>query len=295
MPKPFVEAAALNHKGNVRQNNEDSFYLDGVFMAKEDMNKGGLFRKTCQSASQIYSVCDGMGGEAAGEEASFAAVQYIAQHRSVIKDIENPDKLKHFVCELSNKVYEVGQTLKARCGTTTTICLIRNDKARLLHVGDSRIYRLHNLRLEQMTVDHSEVQRMVTLGLISQEEAKVHPKRHVISQHLGMSPQEVTVEPGLSDLLTLEENDRYLLCSDGLTDMVPDEAISEAMTNAATAAEACDTLVRLALKNGGRDNVTVLTLFIGAVGKREKWKWPALLALSAGALALLAEIFYRLL
>lgn len=290
-----INAAVMNNMGRVRTNNEDNFYLDGVYMQKKAMDKGGLFQKNTSSSAQVYAVCDGMGGEAAGEEASFAAIRSIAQNHSTLCNSNNPAKLTHFVQNLSDLVYLKAQERGARSGTTLAMALIHEQTIRIVHVGDSRIYSMRGNTLKQMTLDHSEVQRMIELGIITKREAKEHPKRHVISQYLGMPTQEVKVEPGISEPIALASGDRYLLCSDGLTDMVNDSDIELLLAKASSASEACAALVKQALKMGGKDNVTIMALFVSKSRPVFQWLCNAMMALfGAGAAVMLIEWIYRL-
>lgn len=297
MPNFVIDAAVRNHKGRIRQNNEDNFCLDGKIMVLKDMDAGGLFKLKTDSAQRVFAVCDGMGGTAAGEEASYAAVNTIARNRSIIQSYDKPNTLVKLVRNLSDVVHNVGKRRNARSGCTLTMCLLNNETIRLVHVGDSRIYLSRGDELKQMTEDHSEVQRMISLGILTPEEAKEHPKRHVINQYLGISSEDEMIDPGITDPLPLKTGDRYLLCSDGLTDMVPDEEIQRLLAQSATAAQACDSLVNLALKNGGKDNVTVMCLYVGKEKQssfRLRLDTILMALLSGGALLLLADLIYRM-
>jgi len=292
-----IDAAVRNHKGRIRQNNEDSFYLDGKLMALKEMDAGGLFKLKTDSNQRIFAVCDGMGGTVAGEEASHMAVQTIARNRSIIQSFHKPAAIIKMVRNLSDAVHNVGKRRNARSGATLTMCLLNNEQIRLVHVGDSRIYMSHGDEFKQMTEDHSEVQRMISLGILTKEEAKDHPKRHVINQYLGISSEEEMIDPGITDPLPLRTGDRYLLCSDGLTDMVGDVDIQKILAQSPNAAAACDALVNQALKNGGKDNVTVMCLYVGKEKKGSfRLQLDTLLMglLAGGALLLLADLIYRM-
>lgn len=299
MPNFVIDAAVRNHKGRVRQNNEDNFYLDGKLMALKDMDKGGLFKKKCDSSQRIFAVCDGMGGAAAGEEASYTAVHTIGQNRSFIQNFDKPSVLVNMVRGLSDAVCNVGRRRSALSGSTLTMCLLKESAIRLIHVGDSRIYRYRDGVLQQMTVDHSEVQRMISLGILTKEDAKEHPKRHVISQYLGISSQDEMIDPGITEPLPLKTGDCYMLCSDGLSDMLDDTEIQKIIGQAKNAPDACEALVNQALKNGGKDNVTVMCLYVGKEKKTSSFSFGLedllMLILGSGLLVTLSDLIYRML
>lgn len=299
MAKYQIEAAAYNNKGRVRKNNEDSFYLNGQWMPLEKMDEGGVFHAQSSDSVQLYAVCDGMGGEASGEVASNLAVKGLSRLQSEKATPIDVDTLSRQITKISEKIYTDAQKQNARSGSTLVACLWKDQHMHLLHVGDSRIYRLREGNLQQMTLDHSEVQRMVSMGLISAEEAQTHPKRHVISQYLGMPSNEVRIEPTISPALDVAAGDRYLLCSDGLTDMVADKDIAKLLTAAPSPEKAVVTLGEAALQNGGHDNVTVLCIDVEVKRKSAPpFLQTALLASALlagiGGLLCLAEFLFRM-
>lgn len=262
-----ISAAVSSHKGNRRGNNEDSFYLNGRYLSREEMDAGGQFHFDGQDPAQLYAVCDGMGGEDAGEEASLHAVEALARYQEAGGDLLNRERLKKLIQDTSNEIDTSASEMSRRSGTTLALIAIGEGKIRIAHVGDSRVYRLSGGKFELLTSDHTEVNRMVSMGVITAEEAKTHGKRHALSQYLGMPANDVLLSPGMTDRLPLNEGDRYLLCSDGLTDMVDDADIERALALGAPAQETAAGLIEQALANGGNDNVTALCVFVrGARG-----------------------------
>ena len=261
--KYMIHAAAVSNKGCVRGNNEDSFYLNGILMPLAEMDAGLSASMHCNAPTQLYSVCDGMGGAEAGELASHAVVSTMKDYAFFTgKDL--PSALKAFCGKANEAVYHSadGQAGEKRNGCTFTCVAIQEGKATIAHIGDSRIYRLHSGELTQLTRDHSEVQRMVDLGFITEEEAEVHPKRHAITLCLGMNPDECLVEPTLSGVIPLEPGDRYLLCSDGLTDMLSRDQIADLLRATQDSEATANALVEAALEAGGEDNTTVIVLTV---------------------------------
>lgn len=224
---------ARSDVGLVRGHNEDSFIVK----------------------APLFAVCDGMGGHAAGEVASGIAVKTIAD-----KAPEHIDGiLLGAAVEAANAAVlegvKTGQG-KAGMGCTATCALIENNRMAIAHVGDSRIYLLHAGTLVRITRDHSYVEELVDAGEITADEARVHPSRSIITRALGSDPDMY------ADHFTLDVStgDRIILCSDGLSSMVPDKDIEELAVSSVTPQAAADTLVSAALTAGGHDNVTVIVV-----------------------------------
>ena len=133
-------------------------------------------------------------------------------------------------------------------------------------VGDSRIYMMRSGMLQQISKDHTIVQQMVDSGAITKEEARTHKRRHILSQNIGIFPDELIIEPHFAEPIELKEGDVFPLCSDGLTDMVSDDAIRTILANN----EDAEGLVAAALENGGRDNVTVIVIKVNCTIGRLK-------------------------
>ncbi len=253
----LVEAAACNHRGIVRPSNEDNYYLNGRWLSPEAMAEGG-----CQSADstapfQLYAVCDGLGGEAQGERASHEAVRALGDLQAAHAGGLAEPELLAALGALSERIGRMAGD-DERVGTTLAACLWQEGQLRVLNIGDSRVYRLRAGRLIRLTHDHSEVQRLVDGGFITAEQARRSPRRHIILQYIGMPPHDSGYRPDLSNAMPARAGDLYLLCTDGLPDMVDERAIRALLLRARTASAAAGALVRRALDNGGRDNVTVV-------------------------------------
>lgn len=224
---------ARSDVGCVRPHNEDSYLVQ----------------------SPLFCVCDGMGGHAAGEVASSIAVETIAKTAPQSADAA---RLAAAVEAANAAVIEAALNGlgKPGMGCTATCAYIENDTLAIAHVGDSRAYLLHEGTLIRVTRDHSYVEELVDAGEITADEARVHPNRSVITRALGSDPAMY------ADHFTLhiEEGDRLILCSDGLSSMIPDSDIENIATQSSTAQICVDNLVDAALVAGGHDNVTVLVV-----------------------------------
>lgn len=210
---------------------------------------------SCLVQSPLFCVCDGMGGHAAGEVASSIAVETIAKTAPQSADAA---RLAAAVEAANAAVIEAALNGlgKPGMGCTATCAYIENDTLAIAHVGDSRAYLLHEGTLIRVTRDHSYVEELVDAGEITADEARVHPNRSVITRALGSDPAMY------ADHFTLhiEEGDRLILCSDGLSSMIPDSDIENIATQSSTAQICVDNLVDAALAAGGHDNVTVVVV-----------------------------------
>ena len=220
--------------GLVRRQNEDAAWFD------EDLS--------------IFAVADGMGGHLAGEVASAMAIEAV---RKIASCGFRPGvtALREMVSKGHQAIYSHAEKNPqcAGMGTTLSVLWHSGNYAYIAHVGDSRIYRLRDGVLEQITQDHSLVEELIRAGVISREEARVHPRRNVITRALG------TRGENAPDLLAADvrPGDVWMLCSDGLTGMVEDEAILSVLREYPLE-QAADRLIELALKAGGSDNVTLV-------------------------------------
>jgi serine/threonine protein phosphatase PrpC len=228
-----VRWAAVTDRGHVRSNNQDAFY----------------------AGDRLLVVADGMGGMAAGDVASRLAVDAMVSLDVPIENDQQMDAL-HKALEVANgRIAETvaGDSTLTGMGTTLTAVIFSGDRAALAHVGDSRAYLLRAGRLNQLTKDDTYVQMLVDQGLIRPEEAAGHPRRAVVTQALQgepVSPSYIIVEP--------YEGDRWLLCSDGLTTVVPTERIEAEMLAQSDPQSCAERLLELALQGGGPDNITVI-------------------------------------
>lgn len=242
-----MHVVSKTHVGLVRENNEDALLVREPY---------------------LFAVADGMGGYAAGEIASrstikaFAAATHGLRHEQgknigeVMLEAFNRANTHVHKMSLNNSNYNGMGT------TMTALYLPGNNIGYCCHIGDSRMYRFRDGKLEQLTHDHTYVASLLAEGKISEEEAMVHPKRHMLLQAVGVE-DEIK-----ADLLKIDvkEGDRILLCSDGLTDMLRDEEITELIA-LADLEEAGQQLLEKALDNGGRDNVSLILIEISQSGE----------------------------
>ena len=208
------------------------------------------------SRGTLTVVADGMGGHASGEVASQMAIELISYFYYADEEYSAPEALRNAIQQANTEIYETAilDEKYYGMGTTLVALVLLDDVGYSAHVGDSRLYRLRNKQMELLTLDHSQVMEMVKEGIISMEEARNHDDKNVILRAVGTLP---TVDVEISEAFPVFPNDEFLLCSDGLSDMVEDEVIAKVWTKANSIHEASENLVEKAKEYGGHDNVTV--------------------------------------
>ena len=251
-----IEIGSATHVGRVRTNNEDSHRV--------------------VPALKLFVLSDGIGGQANGEVASAVAVETIvtqclrsSAEQSTFHGEEPPSDISERSNRLVNAVYLANRAIleasaiDARfqgMGATLVAAWIEGLRLSLVHVGDSRAYLLRGGELEILTLDHTLVAEQVRSGLLTQQQAQTNPLRRILIRALG-AREEVEIDIHERDLRI---GDVLLLCSDGLTGMVPDSEIAEILSHESDAQSAADRLVASANEHGGEDNVTVILVRIGA-------------------------------
>ena len=258
-------AAVCSGKGRRREHNEDNLFFNGRFL-DEGNRDDDLFFSTVEKDSRqlLYGVFDGMGGESLGELASFLTAEVVAAHFGQIRESGHVDIVSfiyHVVRDANNTVCAKAEEKEVRrMGTTFTALSIQDDTAVFFNMGDSRAFLFRNGVLRQITVDDTTVRRKIEMGLITPEEAKYDKDRHKITNFIGIPPEKGGVGFHTSFKISVRKGDRFLISSDGLTDMVEENRISEILADSADAPEAADRLFKEAMDNGGRDNITIIVL-----------------------------------
>jgi protein phosphatase len=204
----------------------------------------------------VFVIADGMGGAQAGEVASQLAIAHFADGLPGEDSDGAPERLARAVQEANAEIHALSErdARRAGMGTTLTAAYVGASEISIAHVGDSRAYLLRDGELRRITEDHSLVEELLRQGRLTEEEAEEHPQRSIITRALGPEP-DVEVD---SVSLSAAAGDVVLICSDGLTSMVPEATVGEILRDAPDITAAADALVAAALDAGGRDNVTVV-------------------------------------
>ncbi len=249
-----IIASMQSDRGCVREGNEDA----GRFFKPSDP-------ELLSGKGVLALVADGMGGHLAGEVASRLAVEIISRVYYQ-EQMEAREALKEAFLEANRQIYEASQKDEklTGMGTTCTALALVNGYAHAAHVGDSRLYLMRDDEIYLMTEDHSAVMEMVRQGIIGLDEARNHSDKNVILRALGTNPQ-VEVETW-EQPMAVRLGDQFILCSDGLYDLVEDFKIKEVMAQAQDAHAACERLIKLARERGGHDNITAGIIGIKPAG-----------------------------
>lgn len=256
----MIDAACGCCTGRICGNNEDNFYFCGELLEQE--NNGldrPIQRRLSLDRERCFFVFDGMGGEEAGETASFLCAQTVRQHQDDLDNPEVPARLRlEALCRSMNKrVCQETETLDhGRMGSTAVGLLFRSDEVYACNIGDSRAFRLRDDELVQLSTDDTDL-----ILLPGVETPRRKPR---LSQHLGIFPNELTLEFHISKG-KLQAGDQYLICSDGLTDMVSNIEICALLKKHRDAVGGVEALIDLAMAHGGRDNITVILCRVAKV------------------------------
>ena len=245
MNETTIVASVQTDAGCIRESNEDSGRH--VKPSELDIHNG---------KGTLTIVADGMGGHASGEVASQMAVELISEYYYAddVNDVANA--LRMAIEAANSQIFEASASDERYFGMGTTLVtlVLLNDTAVCAHVGDSRLYRMRGATLEMMTTDHSQVMEMVKHGIISIDEARTHDDKNVILRALGTQEY---VEVEVSEPFPVMAGDTFLLCSDGLTDMIDDPMIESIMRSEVDIHKQGERLISAAKENGGHDNITV--------------------------------------
>ena len=270
-PRPHLSVTAfgLSDRGQVRSINEDQFLIATLLKSLQIQQTSLPQSDTRHSsdASHLFVVADGMGGHAAGEEASALAIESVEQYVlealkwfACCRPSDEDRVLVDFQKALGHAHRRVREEAAERpelrgMGTTVTLAYSLNDELYVAHVGDSRCYLLRGGQMYRLTQDHSLVEEMIRRGLLKPEEAAGHRWRHVITSTVGGDSSDVRVDV---HKLHLQAGDVLLLCSDGLTEMVKDDELAKVLAEVENPELACYQLVGRANEAGGQDNITAV-------------------------------------
>ncbi len=236
--------AAATDVGVVRQSNEDYY---GIFNPTRDdlLKRRGI----------LVAVADGMGGLLRGSEASTAMIESLSEIYYSLVEEEAVEGLREAFTKANRRVFrDVGGGAESRAGTTCTGAVLFPGYINIAHAGDSRAYLISDGKMRQVTRDHNVPGEMVQKGLISREEARDHPNHNMITRAAGLKEE---VEPDVHAGIPFNSGDSILLCSDGLSTMLPDTEIAP-LVKSLSPEQACSRLIKFARKAGGEDNITVV-------------------------------------
>lgn len=256
-----IKSVVCTSAGMKRKSNQDNFYVNGFVNKK---GKHFLLKSFFASRwEQILCVCDGMGGEKNGDIASFIAVESLDKYRGKYSNLFSRfDEHMNAYVQSANKsicTYIKNNGGERMGSTMVTICISpKNSEAVVANVGDSKAYLYRDGMIKKLSEDHNQAQSMVNIGIITEEEARTHKDKSKLTQHLGIFQNEMLIEPFLSDNIIIKKNDIFLLCSDGLTDMLDNGEIEDILKQKNSVKYKAKKLIDAANQKGGKDNITVI-------------------------------------
>lgn len=248
----MIEAACFSHVGKVRSNNEDNFYFNNMYMPSD--NYGTPMVESSMrllKSGALFAVFDGMGGGDFGELAAYTAAQAMGELLLKGAGFAAANEFLQYLClDLNRRVFEKGAEIhNFRMGSTVVGLYFEKLFAYSFNLGDSKLFCLREKELVQISNDHTDEQYLNEKGIINRK-----PR---LTQHLGIDPAELQLEPCIKRF-QYKRGDQYLLCSDGLTDMLKNSEIRELLPTEKNVKASVSRLIRQALERGGRDNVTVI-------------------------------------
>lgn len=245
----FISACGCSI-GRIRSNNEDNFCFNSIVLQTENRGlRDVLFASGTLDKPFCAGVFDGMGGEAFGEVASCIAANALRETSSAC--IGTPEQILQDACQAANDQIcaEARKRAAGVIGSTMTALWLEGEEAVLLNLGDSKAFLLRDGSLDQISVEHTDRARLEALGITTRK-----PR---LTQHLGIDPSDMILEPAIWKEHT-QPGDRFLLCSDGLTDMVFESEIAEILLANEEPSNCVRELINTAIARGGRDNITVV-------------------------------------
>lgn len=245
-----IHAACHCHTGYVRKNNEDNFFFDDLSLQERNAGLSAPLTLTAPTDQRrVLAVFDGMGGESNGETAAFVAAKALFSGLHGIDCEGDGDFSYEAARQMNLEVWRTALSLHTdRMGATLAMLTFREDHVYACNLGDSRIFRLRDGKLHQLSKDHTDEAFLKSQGIV---------RRPRLTQFLGMNPEEFQADPHVAGFF-VQPGDWYLICSDGLTDMLDPGTMAGTLLSAENPVQCAQRLVDAALEKGGRDNITVI-------------------------------------
>lgn len=248
-----ISAACHSVIGKIREGNEDNFYFNGGYLFPDNKGmQGAALLRNIVGEDSCFAVFDGMGGEAYGEVASYTAATTLKEKRKqFVRASCSPQLYLENVCEAMNLAVcgEMSKLRGRRMGTTAAVVYFDSEEVYVCNIGDSRIYRLRDNELMQLSEEHVEQVPAFAKGKYKGR----------LTQHFGIYPNELIIEPYIAKT-DIRKGDIFLLCSDGVTDMLSDVEIGLGMKKQRNVRKCVEHIINLALDHGGRDNATAIMI-----------------------------------
>lgn len=251
-----IKYAAISDSGRIRKENQDNLYCVGKYRISVDSEQ----QYRCDGIvndNAFFAVADGMGGEANGAEVALGLVRGLC---TLVPPITN-ELLMGYLHNYNSSVCDmIEQHNGERMGSTFASLSIHNGIAEMANIGDSRIYLFRETKMQCISKDDTLVRMLLEKGVLSVEQAKKHPDRHRLTQHIGVFPDELLIEPHTTSFI-IKSGDIFLICSDGLTDALEDRIISGILSQKAEVVQKVNELFEMAYLTT-KDNITIIVVEI---------------------------------
>ncbi|HEY5466450.1 MAG TPA: protein phosphatase 2C domain-containing protein [Clostridia bacterium] len=259
-------SVSLSQQGEHAGNNFDNLYVLDTYIRENTPGKPFERSVVNDGTTQVFAVFDGMGEGELGVEAARTAAEILDVHRKML--LEQPDiPFKTFVRDFLKEANEaICNRIRAhkglRMGTTFSLLYLHDGIARIANIGNSRIFLHRGESLIQLTYDHTQAQKLVRMGIIGREETREHPEKNVLTQYLGIFPEEMTLEPSFGPTVILQKKDTFLISSNGLTDSLEEPALRERLSAPGVFSDLPHRMVQAATDAGSRDNLSLIAVRI---------------------------------
>ena len=268
-----LRVSVSTHIGKVRGNHEDNFYLEGLYMNDIFRNDFSASYTVRSADGMTFAVFDGMGGAAYGEVASEIAVRTLRKYEKKLKYADGTRMLDQLVSSYTTEANDAicDMLTEKHCavgGTTFSMLYFMGDAVKLYYLGDSRMYRYQSDGLTRLTRDHTVANQKVDAAIYTEEEAKHSPDQHCLTLFIGSDRKKVGLNADSRPPMPLEIGSKFLLCTDGLTNMCSDEEIHSLLSQ--NYFNEAAVLVQAALQNGGADNITCIVLEVLPASSEEE-------------------------
>ena len=268
-----LRVSVSTHIGKVRGNHEDNFYLEGLYMNDIFRNDFSASYTVRSADGMTFAVFDGMGGAAYGEVASEIAVRTLRKYEKKLKYADGTRMLDQLVSSYTTEANDAicDMLTEKHCavgGTTFSMLYFMGDAVKLYYLGDSRMYRYQSDGLTRLTRDHTVANQKVDAAIYTEEEAKHSPDQHRLTLFIGSDRKKVGLNADSRPPMPLEIGSKFLLCTDGLTNMCSDEEIHSLLSQ--NYFNEAAVLVQAALQNGGADNITCIVLEVFPASSEEE-------------------------
>lgn len=254
-----LEIAAVTDIGQKRSSNQDNFYVNGCYI-DHDCIVAERFDAVDSLATHVLAVCDGMGGQADGDVAAMIGVSTVSDYSEKFNDAYTLREVSgiagSLVVDASERILAQGNITGKKMGSTISMLVVTSKYVYACNVGDSEIYHKNQYGIERLSKPQTFAQELVDVGAISEYQASRSYRRNLLSQYLGMEKPRILKQN--ETYTSMRSGDMLLICSDGISDVLPDHSIYASLSSRRPVADIADTIIEKALRKGSGDNLTVV-------------------------------------